>query len=321
MPNYNWGIVGLGRIATTFANFFPRTDQTLYAAAARDLTRAQTFAAEHDIPHAYGSYAEMFADPNVDVVYIATPHPFHYAQIKAALLAGKHVLAEKSITMTSTQLDELVTLAASKQLILMEAQTIYHMPLYPALQEFAATNQLGQLKTIQVTFGSNVPFAPDDRLLNPNLGGGALLDIGVYALSFARRFVASDLELVATQMTETSTGVDGQSSFLLRTADGVQITVALNLQAKMPKQGLVAYTNGFFTVDQYPRADVATFTTPALTSSTITAGDRTTALANEVRDMAAAITSGANPTLAWTQNVMTIMTAAREQWQFKFPNE
>jgi predicted dehydrogenase len=321
MTKYNWGIIGLGRIASTFAQFFPNEDQTLYGAAARDLNRATTFAQTHNIPHAYGSYADLYNDPNIDVVYIATPHPFHYQQIKDALLAGKHVLAEKSITLNSTELEELVALAASKHLILMEAQTIYHMPLYGTLLEFAHDHDLGALKTIQVTFGSSVPFAPDDRLLNANLGGGALLDIGVYALSFARRFTKAPLELVATQMTETSTGVDGQSSFLLRTADGVQITVALNLQAKMPKQGLVAYTNGFFTVDQYPRADAATFTTPDLTASMITAGDRTTALANEVRDFAQAIQTGQNPTLAWTENVMDIMTQAREKWHFKFPNE
>ncbi len=315
MTNYNWGIVGLGRIATSFATFFPRNEQTLYGAAARDLARAQAFAQEHDIPHAYGSYTDMFADSAIDAVYIATPHPFHYAQIKEALLAGKHVLAEKSITMDSAELNELVALAASKHLILMEAQTIYHMPIYPTILTYATDHDLGALKTIQVSFGSYAPFNPEDRLLNPALGGGALLDIGVYALSFARRFTQSPLELLATQMSPTSTGVDGQSSFLLRTKDGVQITVALNLQAKMPKQGIVAFERGFFTLDQYPRADKATFTTPDLQSQVLEAGDTTAALATEVHDFATAIDTAMNPTLDWTINVMDIMTDARKQWQ------
>ncbi|WP_127848379.1 Gfo/Idh/MocA family protein [Lacticaseibacillus hulanensis] len=321
MTKYNWGIIGLGRIATTFAKFFPRADQNLYGAAARDEARAQSFARQHDIPQAYGSYAELYADPRIDVVYIATPHPFHYQQIKDALNAGKHVLAEKSITLSSAQLDELIDLARAKHLILMEAQTIYHMPIYPAILDFATAHDLGKLKTIQVSFGSYAPNNPNDRLLNPNLGGGALLDIGVYALSFARRFTDEPLELVATQMTETSTGVDGQSSFLLKTADGVQVTVALNLQAKMPKQGTVAYERGFFTLDQYPRADNAIFATPELKTQLLSAGDTTAALATEVRDFAAAVTSGNNPTLPWTKNVMDIMTAARAEWGFKFPGE
>lgn len=321
MTKYNWGIIGLGRIATSFAEFFPRTEQNLYGAAARDLTRAEAFATQHNIEHAYGSYEDLYADQNIDAVYIATPHPFHYQQIKDALLAGKHVLAEKSITMNSTELDELIDIATAKHLILMEAQTIYHMPIYATLQEFAAQNNLGALKTIQVTFGSYVPFKPDDRLLNINLGGGALLDIGVYALSFARRFTNAPLELVATQMAETSTGVDGQSTFLLKTATGTQITVALNLQAKMPKQGLVAYERGFFTVDQYPRADAATFTTADLKSTTLTAGATKEALATEIRDLAVAIDTGVNPTITWTKNVMDIMTQARHIWRFKFPNE
>ncbi|WP_155286472.1 Gfo/Idh/MocA family protein [Lacticaseibacillus zhaodongensis] len=321
MVKLNWGIVGLGRIATSFAEDFPRSAQNLYGAAARDQNRANAFAKEHDIPHAFGSYASMFADPNVNVVYIATPHPFHYAQIKAALLAGKHVLAEKSITLNSDQLQELIDIARSKHLILMEAQTIYHMPLYHTILEHASVNDLGDLKTIQVTFGSYVPNDPNDRLLNIALGGGALLDIGVYALSFARRFTGSPLHLLATQMTPTRTGVDGQSSFLLSSGNGTQITVALNLQAKMPKRGLVVFNRGFYTVDQYPRADKATFTTPELKSSTVAAGATKDALPQEVIDMAAAVETGENPTLAWTSNVMDIMTAARQEWGFKYPAE
>lgn len=321
MVKLNWGIVGLGRIAKSFADNFPRIEQNLYGAAARDQSRADAFAKEHNVAHAFGSYAAMFADPNVDVVYIATPHPFHYAQIKAALLAGKNVLAEKSITLNSDQLQELIELARSKHLILMEAQTIYHMPLYHTILEHASVNKLGALKTIQVSFGSYAPNKPNDRLLNIALGGGALLDIGVYALSFARRFTDSPLHLLATQMTPTTTGVDGQSSFLLSSGNGTQITVALNLQAKMPKQGLVVFERGFYTVDQYPRADQATFTTPELTRSTVAAGVSADAMAQEVIDMADAVRTGENPTLAWTSNVMDVMTAAREEWGFKYPME
>lgn len=237
MTNYHWGIVGLGRIAHNFAKFFPAA-QTLYGVAARDIDRAQAFADEFNVPKAYGSYADLFADPDIDIVYVATTHNFHYANIKAALLAGKHVFAEKSITLNARELSELITIAKQKHLILMEAQTIYHMPLYPALDDAVA--DLGKLRTIQVSFGINATD-PQDRLLNPDLAGGALLDIGIYALSFVRRLMSASPKLVATQMTRSATGVDDQSSFLLTNDHGEQATVVLNLQAMMPKVGLAAY--------------------------------------------------------------------------------
>lgn len=320
MTHYNWGIVGLGRIAAQFSANFPAS-QSLTAVAASDLTRAQAFAKAHQVPRAYGSYAELFADPTVDIVYVATTHNFHYRDIKAALLAGKHVLAEKAITLNSTELDELIELAADKQLILMEAQTIYHMPLYPELVAFASTNQLGKLRTIQVSFGSKVPYDPKDRLLNPALAGGALLDIGVYALSFVRRFMTATPKLLATTMVTADTGVDDQSSFLLTNANNEQATVVLNLQAKMPKLGMVAYEGGFFTVDQYPRSQEAQFTAPDLMQQVIEAGQTEQAFQYEIEDMAKAVETGDNPTLAWTQDVMAIMSEAREQWGFKYPEE
>lgn len=320
MENYRWGIIGLGHIAHEFAHQFPKT-QTIYGVAAHDQKRAASFAKQFGVRHVYASYAELFADPAIDIVYVATTHNFHYANIKAALNAGKHVLAEKSITLNAAQLDELTALAQAKHLILMEAQTIYHMPLYPSLVEYAASHTLGQLKTINVLFGSHAPTDPSSRLMNPQLAGGALLDIGVYALSFARRFMTAPPQLVATQMTPTTTGVDDSSTMLLTNDHGEQVTIALNLQTKMPKVGVVAYQNGFFTVDQYPRSQGATFTTPDLKPHLLEAGNTNDALAYEALDMVQAVASGNNPTLQWTRDVMAIMTAVREQWGFKYPGE
>ncbi|MFD1483636.1 Gfo/Idh/MocA family protein [Lacticaseibacillus baoqingensis] len=320
MPNYKWGIIGLGRIARSFATYFAPS-QTLYGVAAHDRQRAEAFAQEFNVPHAYDSYADLFADPAIDIVYVATTHNFHYENILQALNAGKHVLAEKAITLSATQLEALVAVAASKHLILMEAQTIYHMPLYPAIEAAVKEQALGRLKTIQVTFGSHVPYAPKDRLLNPALAGGALLDIGIYALSFARRFMTAPPKLVATQMVKTDTGVDGQSSFLLTNANNEQVTVALNLQAKMPKMGMVAYEEGYFTVDQYPRSQEASLTHPDGLTEHLTAGDESKAMAYEIDDMAQAVATGENPTLQWTREVMTIMSQAREAWGFYYPGE
>ncbi|WP_461215847.1 Gfo/Idh/MocA family protein [Lacticaseibacillus sp. GG6-2] len=321
MTRYNWGIIGLGRIARQFVAEFPDS-QTLYGVAATDPARANAFASEYHIPHTYASYAELFADPAIDIVYVATTHNFHYANIKQALLAGKHVLAEKSITLNLKQLDELIAIAKQHHLILMEAQTIYHMPLYQRLAE--TTAKLGRLRAIQANFGSSIAPDPNDRLLNPELGGGALLDIGIYALSFVRRFMTATPRLVATQMIPANPGVDDQSTLFLTNDHNEQATVALNLQAKMPRFGLVTYDQAYLTVDDYPRAEMATLSRPTahgVADSTLQEGDGEVRIRYEIDDMAEAVTTGANPTLAWTRDTMAIMSQAREAWDFYYPNE
>lgn len=317
MTNYHWGIIGLGRMAHTFAKFFPQ-DQTLAAVAAHDPERAKQFAHAFQVSTAYPDYTALFADPTIDIVYVATTHNFHYDNIKAALLAGKHVLAEKSITLNARELRKLMALAEQKHLILMEAQTIYHLPLYPALDD--ATQSLGALKSLQVSLGIQATD-PKDRLLNPELGGGALLDLGIYAFSWIRRMMQTQAQLVATQMARTATGVDGQSSFLLTNAAGVQATIQLNLQAPMPKSGLAVYENGFVTIDNYPKADRAIINLPGQEPHVLQAGDWHHSLAYEVQDMAQAVETGVNPTLAWTLDTMTLMSQARETWGYYYPNE
>lgn len=317
MSNYHWGVIGLGRMAHSFAKFFPDS-QTLSGVAASDVTRAQSFAKAFNIPHVYPDYASLFADPNIDIVYVATTHNFHYQNIKDALLAGKHVFAEKSITVNARQLSELIAIAKQKHLILMEAQTIYHMPLYPALDE--AVKDLGALRSMQVSLGINATD-PADRLLNPDLAGGALLDIGIYALSFVRRFMSATPKLIATQMTRASTGVDDRSSFLLTNDQDVQATVMLSLQAPMPKAALLVYEGGYVQIDTYSKADHATLYVTGQEPKTLTAGDWHHSLAYEIVDMAKAVDTGDNPTLAWTYDTAVLMSQAREAWGFYYPNE
>ncbi|WP_204123045.1 Gfo/Idh/MocA family protein [Lacticaseibacillus mingshuiensis] len=321
MTTYNWGIIGTGRIADYFAEVFP-TSQHLYGVAAhKDDGRAAAFAAKHKMAHAYPDYASLLADPAIDIVYVATTHNFHYDNIKAALNAGKHVLAEKAITLNEAQLDELVLLAAQRRLILMEAQTIYHMPLYHALDEFKAAHQLGRPKMIQVAFGTHVPNEPEDRLLNPQLAGGAMLDIGIYALSFARRFMTESPTLLATQMVPTATGVDDRSSLLLTTAHQEQAQIALALQTNLPNRGVVAYENGYLTITDYGRATTAIFTGLDGKNQQIEAGDNSLAFVYEIEDMANAVTTGSDPTLRWTCDTITIITAARRAWGVTYPDE
>ncbi|WP_125768460.1 Gfo/Idh/MocA family protein [Lapidilactobacillus wuchangensis] len=325
MTNYKWGIIGPGRIAVNFCEQFP-AGQTLYGvASAHSQEKAAALASQFKIPHVYSSHEELLADPAIEVVYIATTNNVHYDNIKAALLAGKHVLAEKPITLNASQLVELNTLAQSKHLILMEAQTIYHMPLYPKLLEFVAQHpaQVGRLKSLQAALGMFVdPNETAGRLLNPELAGGALLDLGIYTLSFARRFMTATPKLEKTVMVPTATGVDDTSVTLLSNSHQELGSFSLSLSARQPEVGYAVYEHGYFMVEHFLRPERAIFVDGATgKQQVITAGANQQAMGYEASDMATAIETGANPTAAWTQETMAIMTAMREQWGLVYPNE
>ena len=322
MTTINWGIIGLGDIASSFASTFNVENATLLAAASRNLDKANAFAEKHSIPKAYGNYEEMLFDPDIDAVYIATPHSHHAQYILKSLKAGKHVLCEKAITMSNKELDEAIALANEKDLILTEAMTIYHMPLFHKLKDIIATGKLGQLKMIQASFGSLKEADPTNRFFNKDIAGGALLDIGVYALAFTRFFLTSQPTEILTTMNPYETGVDEQSAIILKNKENEMAVVSLTFRAKMPKVGIVAFENGYITVQDYPRASKAMITYPDGTSEWIEAGDSKEALNYEIELMSQNILNNAPDTnLQLTHDVMGIMDNLREQWGLKYDFE
>ncbi|VDG17633.1 oxidoreductase (putative) [Lactobacillus plantarum JDM1] [Lactiplantibacillus mudanjiangensis] len=319
---YRWAIVGLGNIAHSFVTYFNQPDGEIYAVCSRSQAKADQFASEHHIAKAYSQLSDLLADDQVDIVYVATPHNYHIETILPALAAGKHVFCEKAITMTSDQLTEAKALAHTKGLVLAEAMTLYHMPLYQKLHEFAVERHLGDLKMVQASFGSFKEPDPTNRFFNPDLAGGALLDIGVYALAFVREFLTAKPYLTGTTMHRFSSGVDEAETLSLRNANDELANVSLTFRAKMPKQGLVAYEGGYFTVDTYPRADQALFTASDGSTELIKAGDTTNAMNYEIAAMQQMIANHEpNTSLVKTTDVMDIMTAARQQWDFRYPFE
>ena len=165
--------------------------------------------------------------------------------IRQALQSGKHVLCEKSITLNIKELNEAEALARQRHLVLAEAMTIYHMPLFKQLKALIKKGELGRLRMIQLNFGSRKVYDPASRFYNPALGGGALLDIGVYALSFARWFMTSAPDQIQSQVRMTASGVDDQSGILLKNPQGEMATIALTFQAKQPKRGVAAFERGY----------------------------------------------------------------------------
>jgi len=236
---------------------------------------------------------------------------------------GKHILCEKSITLNSEELEEAKQLAEEHHLILAEAMTIYHMPLYKKLYDMTKSGCLGTLKMIQMNFGSYKEYDMSNRFFNPSLAGGALLDIGVYALSFVRWFMSVAPNQIVSQVKMAPSGVDEQAGILLMNSAGEMATVALTLHAKQPKRGMLAFDKGYIEIYEYPRAEKAVITyTEDMHQEVIACGQTDHALRYEILDMEQAVSGMGNEMhLDYTVDVMSIMTEIRKAWGLYYPEE
>lgn len=323
MGRYRWAVLGCGVIANQLAQAMESRGQKLYAIANRTYSKAVAFAEQYGVQRVYECIDQLFEDDNVDIVFISTPHNTHMEFIRKALNAGKHVLCEKSITLNSAELQEAIDLASQKQVVLAEAMTIYHMPIYKKLDEIIESGRLGSVKLIQMNFGSYKEYDMSNRFFNRNLAGGAMLDIGVYALSFVRWFMTSKPDEVVSQVKYAPTGVDEQAGILLKNKEEEMATIILSLHAKQPKRGTISFEKGYVEIYEYPRGDEAVITyVENNQTETIKAGDTRDALSYEVEDMEAAVDGKTNlMCLEYTKDVMDIMTQIRNEWGMKYPEE
>ncbi|TRZ35659.1 gfo/Idh/MocA family oxidoreductase [Niallia circulans] len=322
MKQLNWAILGPGSIAADFAGALNDIHGSIYAVGSRTLEKAEQFAEQFNIQKAYGNYEDMLQDDSIDVVYIATPHSNHYEYIMKSLENNKHVFCEKAITVSSEQLLDAVKLAEEKQLVLAEAMTIYHMPLYKKLREIVSSGKIGKLKMVNVLFGSSKEDDPTNRYFNMDLAGGALLDIGTYALSFARSFLSSQPDEILTTVKKYTTGVDEQSGIILKNKDDEMAVITLAMRARTQKLGIIAGDNGHIIVPDFPRANVATIHYLDGTLETVEAGETAKALHYEIEDMERVIADkDQKTTLPLSIDVMEIMTDVRKQWGISYPFE
>ena len=218
--NLNWAVLGVGVIANEMAQALQKQGKKLYAVANRTHDKAVAFAEKYSVGKVYDSIDEIFTDKDVDVIYLTTPHNTHYQFMKRALEHGKHLLVEKSITLNSRELDEMIALAAQKNLVLAEAMTIWHMPIYKNLWRRISDGDFGKVQIITANFGSFKEYNMHNRFFNLNLAGGALLDIGVYALSIMRSFMLETPTEILSQWQPSPTGSDEFSTILLKNPRG-----------------------------------------------------------------------------------------------------
>lgn len=324
MPNkFNWAILGCGSIANDFAKAMNKMGGKIYSVANRTHAKALDFAEKYSIEKVYKNIGEIFDDEKIDIVYIATPHNKHIEYILKALNRGKHVLCEKAITLNSAELGQAVELAEKNKLILAEAMTIYNMPLYAELEKIIVSGKLGKFRLAQVNFGSFKEYDMTNRFFNMDLAGGALLDIGVYALSCVRMFMTEYPNEISSQVKFAPTGADEQSSIILKNSKDEMASVTLSLHAKQPKRATICYDNAYIEIFEYPRADKATITyTDDGHTEEIIAGNIDNALCYEIENMEKAVANGKNTMkLDYTIDVMNIMTTLRNQWNMKYPEE
>lgn len=317
----NWAIVGSGNIANDFAQQFDSTAANLVSVVSRSPEKSQQFAASHNIPMSHADFDALIDDPQIDVIYIATPHNSHYPFIYQALSKHKHVVCEKVITLNNRQLTQLVELAQANKVYLFEAMTIHYMPVYADIKNWITSQDLGPLKMIQANFGSFKGY--DERYyFDKTLAGGALFDIGVYALNFVRFFLSEQPHEVLTTAYINEFGVDESSVIALKNSANELATVSLTFRAKMPKVGILAYEHGYFTFTDYPSADTVTFTSTDGQQQSFNKGDASQRLAYEVRTISDIINNNApNPYISYTQDVLAIMDKVRDTWGLSYDNE
>lgn len=209
MRKINWGIMATGWIAHKFVQGLKLIeDATIAAVGSRTMESAKTFADHYGIAKAYGSYEELVNDPDVDIIYIGTPHPMHHDNALMGLKAGKHVLCEKPFCMNAGETKEVVNFAREKGLFLMEAMWTRYLPAIVKVREWLDKGLIGEIHCLKADFGYRAPWKPEERLLNPVLGGGSLLDVGIYPVSFASMIFKKQPMKMETMAKLGLTGVD-----------------------------------------------------------------------------------------------------------------
>lgn len=285
----NWGIMGLGAITHDFAQSMKALGRRPYAVASRELARAEQFQTEYDVPVAYDSYEELVKDDKVDIVYIATVNSQHLKNIMLCLENGKHVMCEKAIWGDFAELQQAKELAEKNGLMLCEGMTIFHMPIMKKVRQMVDDGELGIIKFVEAELGSLKDDDPKNRFFSKELGGGAMLDIGTYGLSFVSYFLSGEITHVKNTMSRYRTGVDESWSISLKSSTQQVASVNLTFRAKLPKRGIIAGDKAYITIDNYVRAEEAVMVMPDGKQTVIRAGETARAMQYEILDAEKAV--------------------------------
>ncbi|QPZ37410.1 Gfo/Idh/MocA family protein [Paramicrobacterium chengjingii] len=321
-----WGILAPGGIARTFTSDLLLNGFTVTAVGSRSLERSRAFSTDLGIERAYGTYEELVGDPEVDVVYVASPHSFHAEQATLALTAGKHVLVEKPFTMNEEEARGVAELAASRGLVVLEAMWTRYLPHMRRVREIIGEGTLGEIVSVTADHTQHIHVAPEHRMMDLHLGGGALLDLGIYPLSFVVDILGLPDRIDATAQL-TDTGVDAQVSAVLSYDSGAMATTFSSMRGAGPNQASIIGTDARIDLDRvwYAATSFRTTTTAGdvleeFTSEVNGRGMHYQALELE-RLVAAGETSGTILSPRESVEIMGVLDEVRRQIGVIYPSE
>ena len=246
-----WGIIGPGKIANKFADDIKLVDNAkLIACASHDLNKAMEFKEKHGLEFFYGSYDEMLDNPEIDAVYIATTHNFHYENALLCIKHGKHILCEKAFTINAKQAEEIFEKAKAKNLFVMEGMWARFLPAAKWVKEQIRKGEIGEIVSVFAQYGVKIPFNPQSRAYNINLAGGGLLDLGIYPLSFACNILGCDPVEISGVAKIGQTGVDEQASISLKYKNGESATITCSMLDNYENTAIVYGTKGKIFINQ-----------------------------------------------------------------------
>ncbi|CQR46356.1 1,5-anhydro-D-fructose reductase [Paraliobacillus sp. PM-2] len=325
MKKIKWGILATGDIATAFASDLTYVENgACYAVGSRNLTKAQKFADKFGATHAYGSYEELAADPDVDVIYIATPHPYHKENVLTCLRAGKAVLCEKPFTVNANELEELITYARDKKLFLMEGMWTRFLPAIRKVREWIASHEIGDIRLVKADFGIRAPWLPEWRLLNPELGGGALLDVGIYSVSFTSMILGANPEKIMSTAHLGETGVDEHFSILLTYPEGKTASLNGAIRVGLKNEAIIHGTKGYIQIPSFHNAREASLHVGE-TVQTFKDNREVLGFRFEAEEVGRLLQNNQKESdiisLDESLAIMKLMDSIREQWGLTYPFE
>lgn len=327
-PPLRWGIIGPGGIANKLADaVHTYTAGRVVAVGSRDAGRAADFAGRHGIPRSYGSYAELVADDDVEAVYVASPHSAHREHALLAIEAGKHLLIEKALARNSAEVHDIFAAASSRGVFVMEAMWTRHLPHIAWVRKRLADGAIGEIVTLTADHGQSLDLGAEHRLKNPDLAGGALLDLGVYPISFTVDLLGAPTEVSATgRLTET--GVDGHVALLLGYAGRTLAQVDTTLWTKTPTTAVVSGTEGSLEIDgDFYSPNVVRLRSADRQRTVVEEWDGyvDNGFQFEVAEVARCVAAGLqeSPRMTWDSSraVMAVMDEARRQVGVVYPGE
>jgi dihydrodiol dehydrogenase / D-xylose 1-dehydrogenase (NADP) len=322
----NWGILGLGRICNLFMESMKLFDDSkVVAVGSRSKERADEFAKKHEIPRAYGSYEELVNDNEIDIIYVATPHNSHKEFSMLCLKAGKAVLCEKSFTVNASEAKEMIEFAQKSGLFLMEAMWTRYLPAMVKIRELLNTGILGDIRMVKADFGFRVGWEPQHRLLNPELAGGALLDVGIYTISFASMiFGAKPLKITGTAHLG-ETGVDEQFSSVLAYENGAIAVCTAAVRTPLTDDAWIYGTEGRIRIPAFWHANKLEIHINGKEPESLEIPYSSSGYYHEIEEAANCLRNGRIESdvmpLKETLDIIKIMDELRRQWGLIYPFE